>query len=76
MPCMATGEASGFGQEAEAGARGEPGPQPFSWENQGKAVQDWLVEILLVGFGLWGVLQLPSAWPWGGLGQGKYSLGV
>ena len=35
MPCRATGEAPGSGQEAKAGMKGKPGPQPllcFWWE--------------------------------------------
>lgn len=42
MPCRATGEAPGSGQEAKAGMKGKPGPQPllcFWWEGKGRVEQ-------------------------------------
>ena len=42
MPCRATGEVSGSGQETKAGMMGKPGPEPllcFWWAGQGRAGQ-------------------------------------
>lgn len=77
MPLTATGEASGSGQEAGAGARGQPEPQLY-WAFHGKSgAREFSIgslEQLWWASGYRGVLQLPSAWPWDGLDMGNIGL--
>lgn len=55
MPCRATGEVSGSGQETKAGMKRKPGPEPllyFWWAGQGRVNSLGLAGLNSSG-GLW-----------------------